>query len=214
MEPSPDVSSVDGLLIRAAEGDLDARGRLLELHWSRLIGMVSLRMDRRLSSQLDPADVVQQAMIVATNRMDAFLHDPVIPFYPWLYRLTLDCLTRAHARLRRSAVREIAASNLAGPLTCTLSGDSVVRLARLAVDGGTSPSGKLVRKDSENLIRGAMDQLSPKLRDVLVMHYVESLTFREVPAILGMSEGAVKMRHVRGLEEMRRILQPSSQRPH
>lgn len=209
MDPSQDVSSVDGLLLRGAKGNLDARGRLLELHWPRLLAMVSLRMDRRLSSRLDAADVVQQAMIVATRRMEAYLRNPVIPFYPWLYRLTLDCLARAHARLGREASREVVVSNLAGPLTRNLSGDSVTRLAGLAVDGGTSPSGKLARMDSENQIRGAIFRLRPKLRDVLVMHYVESLTFRDVAAILGISESAVKMRHVRGIEEMQRILGPS-----
>jgi RNA polymerase sigma-70 factor (ECF subfamily) len=208
-----DVSQVtvtsEILMGRAADGDLDARGRLLELHWPKLIAMVSLRIDRRLSSQLDPADIVQQAMIVATRRMDAYLRNPVVPFYPWLYRLTLDRLARAHGRLVRSAAREIAVSNLNGPLTRNLSGDSVIRLAGMVADSGTSPSGKLARKDSGNLVRGAMDQLSPKLREVLVMRYVESLTFRDVAAILGISESAVKMRHVRGLEEMRRILEPS-----
>jgi RNA polymerase sigma-70 factor (ECF subfamily) len=202
------------LILRAIEGDLEARGRLLELHWSRLIGMVSLRMDRRLASRLDPADIVQQAMIVATRRMDAYLRNPEIPFYPWLYRLTLDRLSWAHSRLGREAVREVAVSDLTGPLTRNIPGDSVLRLAGMAVDGGTSPSGKAIRKDSESLIRGAMDRLSPKLRDVLVMHYVESLTFREIAAILAIGESAVKMRHVRGLEEMRRVLEPSCRGPH
>ncbi len=195
----------DILLLRAAGGDLAARGHLFEIYWPKLIAMVSLRLDRRLSSQLDPADIVQQAMIIATRRMDAYLQNPELPFYPWLYRLTLDCLARAHTKLGRIAGNEIAVSNFAG----TLSAGSVVRLAAMVVDSGTSPSGKLARKDSEESVRDAIGRLTPKVREVLVMHYVESLTFREIAAILGINESAAKMRHVRGLEEIQQFLDPS-----
>lgn len=194
----------DMLIFRAGTGDLQARGRLLELHWPRLVAMVSLRMDRRLSSQLDPADVVQQAMIVATRRMDVYLQNPEIPFFPWLYRLTLDRLSRAHERFLHSGGRVVALSNLAESPEADLS-------SGLAVDDGTSPSGNADRKDSVAKVQNAVARLRPKFREVMVMHYVESLTFREIAAILGVSESAARMRHARSLEELRRILDPSAQ---
>ena len=40
-------------------------------------------------------------------------------------------------------------------------------------------------------------------REVLLMRYLEDLSFRDIAAILGIGEGAAKMRHLRALQRMR-----------
>ena len=55
----------------------------------------------------------------------------------------------------------------------------------------------------------ALQRLSPKDREVLVLRYLEQLSTEETAAVLGLRESAVKMRHLRALERMRGLLQDS-----
>src|SRR5262245_32662781 len=101
------------LLERAAAGDAGARDRLLQRHRGRLRRMVAVRADPRLAARVDPSDVVQETLADAARKLDAYLRDRPLPFYPWLRRLAqerLAALHRRHVRAkRRSVTREAGA---------------------------------------------------------------------------------------------------------
>src|SRR5437016_12730933 len=105
--PEPDTEQ---LLDAAARGDGPARGRLLERHRQRLKRLVAVRLDRRLAARVDPSDVVQETLAEAAARLDGYLRDRPLPFYPWLRRLAEERLAdvhRGHLRAgRRSVARE------------------------------------------------------------------------------------------------------------
>jgi RNA polymerase sigma-70 factor (ECF subfamily) len=42
---------------------------------------------------------------------------------------------------------------------------------------------------------------------VLVLRYIETLTNAEIAEVLGITEGAVKVRHFRALERFRRLME-------
>ena len=75
-------SDTDWLVEQAREGDAEARKGLMERHRPRLRQMVSLRLDPRLAARVDPSDVVQEALAAAYPRLDDYLRDPPLPFYP------------------------------------------------------------------------------------------------------------------------------------
>src|SRR5688500_13511239 len=56
------------LLNRAAGGDAHAWGALLAQHQERLQTLLAFRLDPRLRTRVDAADVVQEAFAVATAR--------------------------------------------------------------------------------------------------------------------------------------------------
>jgi DNA-directed RNA polymerase specialized sigma24 family protein len=47
---------------------------------------------------VDPSDVVQDALANAASRLDDYLRDRPLPFYPWLRQLAWDQLVRLHHR--------------------------------------------------------------------------------------------------------------------
>src|SRR5687768_10163336 len=102
--PGPDT---DQLLASASRGDPSARGRLLERHRPRLKRMVSVRLDRRMAARVDPSDVVQEALLDAAGRLDEYLRERPIPFYPWLRRLAAGRLADAYRRHVRAARRSV-----------------------------------------------------------------------------------------------------------
>src|SRR5262245_2668134 len=107
---APAEPDTDELLADATRGDADARQRLLTRHRARLRRMVEVRLDRRLAARVDASDVVQEALADAARKLDGYLRDRPLPFYPWLRRLAWERLVKVHRRHlhagRRSVRRE------------------------------------------------------------------------------------------------------------
>src|SRR5262245_19779255 len=88
-----DPSETDRLLRRAAEGDADGWGLLLEQNRARLRRVVAFRLDPRLQGRIDPSDVVQEAYLEASARLAHYLRDPKMPFFLWLRFLAAQKVT-------------------------------------------------------------------------------------------------------------------------
>ena len=104
-------SETSVLVERADAGDPQALGELLGSCRDRLMQIVSFRIDQRLRSRVDPADVVQDAFVEATKRIGNGKRDDRIPFFLWMRLLTLQELTNSHRRhlgvQARDAGREV-----------------------------------------------------------------------------------------------------------
>jgi RNA polymerase sigma-70 factor (ECF subfamily) len=199
------------LLRRAQAGDPAARQQLLTRHRPRLQRMVARRMDRRLAARFDPSDVVQEALADAAGRLSDYRQRRPLPFYPWLWRLAWERLVGLHRRHVRAGKRSVTREE-AGVLE--LPEDSALELAaRLAASA--SPSNHLLREELRQRVRQALSRLAPRDREVLVLRHLEQLSTRQVAAALGLTEPAVKARHIRALERLHRLLGagPQEDRP-
>jgi RNA polymerase sigma-70 factor (ECF subfamily) len=192
------------LLRRAGRGDRPARGALLQRHRGRLRRMVALRLDPRLAARVDPSDVVQETLAEADRRLDAYLHERPLPFYPWLRQLAWDRLIEQHRRHVRAGRRSVQREEAEAP---GLSAASVLELAERLLDAADSPSAALQRQELAEQVRSALDRLAEADREVLVLRYLEQLPAREVAGVLGVSEAAAKKRALRALQRLRDLLQ-------
>lgn len=64
------------------------------------------------------------------------------------------------------------------------------------------------RRELEHEIQRAIDRLSPKLRSITILRYVENLTYDEIAETLEISLGTVKSRLARAHEALDRELSP------
>jgi RNA polymerase sigma-70 factor (ECF subfamily) len=194
---------LEDLMARASRGDGAAQQQLLVRYRDRLRRMVAARLDHRIAARVDPSDVVQEALLEATQRLPNYLRLRPVPFYPWLRRLAWEHLVKLHqchlATQKRSTAREVS-------VAVGLSDDSVLVLAQHLVSPGSSPSHVLVRQELRGRVREALARLSEGDREVLVMRYLEQLAMSEIAAVLGINEGAVKMRHTRALQRLCKLL--------
>jgi RNA polymerase sigma-70 factor (ECF subfamily) len=193
----------DMLLACANRGDAAARGELLDRHRARLRGMVAARLDSRLAARVDPSDVVQETLADAHRRLDAYLRDRPLPFYPWLRQIAADRLADLYRRHVRSARRGVG-REMAGGLP--LAEASQVELTQRLAGSVSAPSARLRREDQLRLLRAALAALPDRHREVLVLRHLENLAPREIAAVLGVSEAAVYTRHLRALERLKRLL--------
>jgi RNA polymerase sigma-70 factor (ECF subfamily) len=193
----------DWLVEQARSGDVEARKDLMERHRSRLRQMVSLRLDPRLAARVDPSDVVQEALAATYPRLDDYLRDPPLPFYPWLRQFAWDCLWQLHRRHVAARRRSVAREQAWQP---GLSSESVVQLSQRLLARGSSPSNHLIRQALRDRLQAALARLSPNDREILVMRNLEQMPAAEIAAVLGIKEGTVRVRHLRALERLRTLL--------
>lgn len=199
--PKPDTEE---LVNRAAKGEENAMRQLLNRHRNRLKRMVAVRMDPRLNARVDPSDVVQDVLAEAARKLPGYAGGVSIPFYPWLRQLAWDRLIVLHQQHFRAQKRSVAREE---PAYLDLPDESAMGLAEQMVAGGTSPSGGVLREELRARVRSALDQMAPADREILVMRHLEQLRVSEIASLLGVSEGAVKMRRLRAAERLRELLE-------
>lgn len=198
-----DDRDTEELVERARSGDREAREQLLTRHRKRLRQMVALRMDRRMLPRVDPSDVVQEALADAARELSDYLRNRPLPFYPWLRQLAWDRLIELHRRHLRAQKRSVQRED---PDFLTLPEESAVQLAQRLLAPGSSPSERLLHEELRARIQAALAQLAPRDREVLVLRHLEQLSTAETAAVLGITQGAVKTRHLRALERLRGLL--------
>ncbi len=200
---SLEEQDTDDLVRRAASGDRLASRQIFTRHRARLREMVAVRMDPRIASRIDASDIVQDALAEAAQKLDQYLGDQPLPFYPWLRQFAWNRLVDAHRRnlhaQKRSVRREVS-------WDMDVSDRSAMHLAGQLIGSGTSPSGRLARAELRARVRECLAQLRSGDREVLVLRHLEGLSTREVAAVLEMNQEAVKKRLVRALQRFRDVL--------
>jgi RNA polymerase sigma-70 factor, ECF subfamily len=172
--------------------------------------MVAVRLDRRLAGRLDPSDVVQEALADADRKLSAYLRERPLPFYPWLRRLAWKRLLKLVQRHFHSQKRSVRREEPG-----VLPDDSIQELAAQLSVSESGPSEQLLREELRERVRAALGRLPERDREVLALRYLEQLPIRDVAEVLGITEGAAKVRHLRALERLRRLLEdePEEGRP-
>jgi len=111
--------------------------------------------------------------------------------FTWLYRI----LVRTCARHRRRH----------GRLAWRLGPSEPAAAAEAIPDPAPGPAERHARDETHADVRTLLRALSPKLRAVLVLRYVEDCTVPEIARALGLPEGTVKSRLNYALESAARL---------
>lgn len=210
--PSPPTDAgIEALLSDASRGDEAALRCLLEMHRHRLRRMIAARLDRRLSSRLDPSDVVQETLADAARRLPEYLRDRPMPFYPWLFRIAADRVARTHRDHLASAMRAVGREERIDGVS--RDGSAAPRWGSRLTSHETTPGRRLVREERRHLLASAIERMDEADREILGLRYIDRLSFDEIAAVLEIGLGAAKMRHLRALERLRRRLEEMGVEP-
>jgi RNA polymerase sigma-70 factor, ECF subfamily len=165
-----DVDSLDveadlWLVEKARSGDVDAYEVLLRRHRVRIY-RIALRM---LGDAHDAEDVAQDVVIQVWTALAGFTG--ASSFTTWLYRIVVNrCLNKARSR----------------------------RWSRPVLEDDPSPAAgaeeMVIARHRMRATMAAIAQLPPEQRAVIVLHQLEGLSYREVAAVVNVSEDAVRGR--------------------
>lgn len=177
--------TVEELVRRAAGGDEDAFGELVELYQNKVYSL-ALRM---CGSPEDAGDVAQEAFLAAWRGLPSFRGDA--EFATWLYRLTSNA---AIDYLRRTKHQRGEAS---------LDDDTL----RLTIrDSAPSPQKKAEGMELRQAVAAGMDRLHEGHRQALVLRELQELSYEEIAQVLDVDLGTVKSRISRARKALRKIL--------
>src|SRR5215468_9251920 len=197
------AESVD-LIERARAGDRAAMSALLARHRDRLCRMVEMRLDTRLQARLDASDVVQEAFVEVTARLQEYLRDPKLPLFLWLRLVVGERLVKLHRHhlgtRRRDAGLEVSLYRGALPAA------SSAALAAQLLGKYTSPSQAAIRAERMLRLQEALNTLDPIDREILSLQHFEELTAAEAAQELGIEESAAAKRYFRALKRLKAIL--------
>ena len=193
----PDTTHTDRLIQQAIAGDQAAADELIASHRVYLRKMIDLRMDDELRVRVDPSDVVQETQLVASQRFDDFLARRPTSFRIWVRRKALEQRTD----MRR---RHLTAANRSVRREVKLSDHSSFAIAHSLCLG--TPSQRIRRQEQADRVRAAMQTLSERDREVLLLRHVEELTNMEAAEVLQMDAGAASQLYGRALRRLQKKL--------
>ena len=180
---NPGVKADDrGFVARAVAGDRDAFRQLIDMHQEK----VSRLAMRLLGYRSDVDDVVQDVFVLALENVKRFRGE--CAFATWLTKLTIS-------RCRRERLRR------------------VLKLKFLR--GGAHPRRETIeqseveRDEGHERVRCAVAGLPPKLREVIVLRYLEEMESDDAAHVLSISRSAFDVRLHRAREQLRVLLTES-----
>ena len=145
---------------------------------------------RILGNAEEAQDVTQDAFITLFKKLGQFRSDS--RFYTWFYRIVVNlCIDR---KRKLGSVQRISDTDMGGALSEVPDSKSIT-------------TEDLVRQDFlESKIQAALLRLSPNLRLVTVLRYIEALSYAEIADTLECSIGTVKSRLNRAHKNLETIL--------
>lgn len=173
----------ENIIARARRGDADAFEQLVVAYREQVFRL-ALRM---CGSEADADEVAQEAFLSAWKALPNFRGES--QFSTWLYQLT----THAAIDLMRREKRQIAAD--------------ITEVS--AADPAPSPQQQAEQSEQREIVRDAILQLAPEQREVVVLRFMEELSYEEIGAVLKLPSGTVKSRLNRAKAQLKEILSKS-----
>ena len=174
----------ENIIARARRGDADAFEQLVVAYRDQVFRL-ALRM---CGNEADADEVAQEAFLSAWKALPNFRGDS--RFSTWLYQLT----SHAAIDLMRREKRQITA-------------EDITEVS--APDPGPSPQQQAERSETRQAVRDAMGQLSPEYRQIVVLRFLQELSYEEIGAVLKLPPGTVKSRLNRAKSQLKDILSKS-----
>ncbi len=184
-------------------GEMSALAGIYEEHRPRLLAMLERRIDPTLAVRLDAEDILSEVYIEARRRWPKYRDRTDVPAYVWLYGIARDCLIEAwrkHNRAGRTAEREIPWPER-----------SSMQLCLGLMEKQTGPASLVeIADERANLsqqMRAILQQLATDERDILWMRHHDELRFKDMAAVLEVSENTATQRYVRALKRLTQLWQ-------
>jgi len=189
---------------RLRSGDVQALAELFAHERERLWRIIHFRLAEPLRGRLGPEDVLQEAFLAASQRLNHYANSPATSPFIWLRMIVNQTLVDLHRRhlgaQMRDAAREVSLDSV--PYAQATSASVAIQLVGIF----TSPTGAAARADVFSLVQAAIEKMDPIDREVLALRHFEELTNSEVAEALGIEQKAASIRYIRALRRLKEIL--------
>lgn len=176
---APVESREDAELVAVALQHPDTFGLLYE----RYLARVFRYMLSRCGSRDEAADLTQIVFTRAYDNLARYRPDRA-PFAAWLFRIARNAAADAHRRRRT-----------------TVSWDGLPEA--LTASNGAQPDAIAEKRERLARLRTQLERIEPAKRELLALRFASDLSSREIAAVVGKSEAAVKKQLTRTIAQLK-----------
>src|SRR5262245_62010296 len=169
----PVFSDPEELLRAARAGDAAARGELLQRYRNYLLLLSRLQLDQRLSSKVDPTDVVQETFLEAHRDFTQFQGTSEVELTAWLRQVLVNNLANLLRHYLGTRRRD---GRLERDLQEGLD-QSSAGMAQALPAPHTSPSERALRREEAVLLADALEMLPEHYREAVILRSLQGLPF-------------------------------------
>ena len=212
LPPPPLRSSAEDRLERTPEqvAEQEALGRLVRqclvgdaTAWQQLVSVQSRRVYalcfRFTGSSVDAEDLTQEVFLKLYRNLSSF-DGQKGSFNTWMTTLTRNLLVDHFRRTRMDRATQSIDASLD-------SAEDGPTMADQLADSRPSQHQHVAGMELRSKIQAALKQVSPELREAVILRDLQDMDYREIAQVLRIPEGTVKSRISRGRGELARLLQ-------
>lgn len=170
------------VVVLIQNGDKEKFGVLMERYNKKLS-----RYGRKFLTDADNIeDIIQDVFISTFQNINNF--DTSLKFSSWIYRIAHNAFVNALKKHQKSMLTDFDFDTL--------------------VSHHVYEDPKIEEKEYENMkkmIRIGLDELKPKYKEIIILHYLEELSYKEISDVLQIPTGTVGIRVMRGKEALKKI---------
>lgn len=173
------------LIVAAQRGDRTAFKALYDRYRDRVYNLIFYSIGDELGAE----DVLQIVFVKIYRGLPGFRFEA--SFATWVYRITVnECLNQQRGRGAQHV-----------PFEALLGSDE-------ELDKASAADSRHSEGERREIIHRAVMDLSPKLRAVVALRYLEELSYDEIATVLQCSQGTVASRLNRALSDLEERLRP------
>jgi RNA polymerase sigma-70 factor, ECF subfamily len=171
------------LVKRILAGNREACVEFVALHHAPIYRLlVHLARDSHFAE-----DLTQETFLAAWAKIGSF--NRASSLNTWLHKIAYRKFLDSHRRQQRSVVTQ---------------SDATLAEARSSV---VDPYASALAADENRHLYLALDRLPPPEREVVVLHYLQNLSYAEMAEVLEQPSGTIKWRTAQALEHLRELLE-------
>ncbi len=173
-------------------GSQDAFAYLLTVYQNPVFNLIW----HIVENQADASDVLQDVFVKVFKGIKGFNGDSSLK--TWIYRIAVhEASNHRRGWIRRHWREPISVDDTESPSAAAVAD---------AASGERRPDQVFEQAEREVVVKQALASLAPPYRAVVVLREIEGLPYEAIAQVLGLAEGTVKSRLLRGRELLRRKL--------
>jgi len=190
-----DTQAVASLIRRCLAGDAAAWEEIVQLYHRRIYNLCY----RFAGSGDDAQDLTQEVFIKMYRTLSSYDAERGA-FVTWVTSMTRNLLVDhfrkgKHDRMTDSLDASAIPDQEEGPSM----GDQLQAKS-------APPDSSVQSREAQEMVHGALQKLSPELREAVILRDLQDMDYREIAVVLKVPEGTVKSRINRGRAELARLL--------
>ena len=176
--------------------DRESLSRIFSESRPILLNAISNRVGRRMGQRIDPSDVLQEAYISASKRLDRYFEDPSVPMIVWVQSICFQVISIFYKHHFLAKKRSVLVEQ-------TQLESSFSEMAHM--DSTTSPSDCMIKHEEREQVFELVSKMTEIDQSILYLRHVEDLSNQEAAKRLGITVETAKKRHMRAIKRLTKL---------